>query len=303
MPNLILRYIFITLLSCLVFSGCKNQDQSRQGKNGGFNSADTVVSMWTVIPGGNRSLNYTILQDSGYWKIKMPDHKTADADLKTISRALRHWSQIRNPQPASLDKKQWDNEGIGDNGTMVIFSTGDHNTDSMIIGKLEFLNGNKSSYYLRKPGTDKVFMVKEVYLDGSVIAPVESYRKRQMVPIDFSLFKKIRIVTPGSDEYYLIEKVHETWTINGQDALQDKVNAFARMLTMIQIPAFSEAPKEHPGASLIVFTDYGEVKLTATENEPGTWILASSVNVGNYLKLTTPQVNAIFPTVTGFVKK
>jgi hypothetical protein len=300
--------ISIYFLSFLLLwvSACSTGGQNNKGQDE-KNIApldSTTITRWDILPNGNQALCYTVFKDSGiYWKVKMPDNKIADADLKTVTRGLRHLSKFAGMAPVNLDKSKWDAEGINDKGNKVIVYTNNIKAESFFISKLEFLNGNKSSYYLRRPGSDKVFIIKGVYLEGSVIAPAENFRKRIMVPVDLKYFKTIKIVTPGSNEYYLIEKVHDTWTINGQNAIQDKVNMYAKMLTMIQVPQFVDhiSNSKHD-AFLIIYTKYGDVKLYADQNTTGDWTLGSSVNIGNYLKLNTAQVNAIFPPVTEFTK-
>jgi hypothetical protein len=269
------------------------------------NSDSASITRWDVIPAESNAQPFSIIKDSGlYWKIKMPDGKTADADLKTVGRSLKHLAGMKNMESATLDLSKWKEKGIDDDGTKLVEYKGNQKSDSFLIGKLVFLNQTKSSHYIRRPGSDKVFLLKSVYLEGSVLSPIESFRKREMVSVDMQYFKRIRIVTPGSNEYYLIEKVHDKWTINGQDANQDKVIRYAKMLTLIQIPDFANAPhKGAAGASLRIETTYGPVELTAKQEPDGSWIMASSVNLGNYLKLNTAQVNAIFPSVNQFVKQ
>jgi len=68
------------------------------------------------------------------------------------------------------------------------------------------------------------------------------------------------------------------------------------MLTLIQIPEFvSERVRNRPEASVFIDSKYGPISLSASKEENGKWVMASSVNVGNRLELTLPQVNAIFP--------
>jgi hypothetical protein len=264
----------------------------------------TTVTRWDVSPKGDANLAYTVYKDSGlYWTVTLADKNKADADLKVINRSLRHFSDFKNMQPASLDQAKWKAEQIDDKGTHLTVYVNNQKADSFIIGKLEFSPQNKSSYYIRKAGTDKVYTLTPDYLEGSIIAPAESFRKKDMVPVSYTYFKTLKIVTPGSNQYYLIENLHGKWSINGQDADQQKVNGFIRILNRIQIPSFAKPPSGvHPDASITIETRYGPIKLSATrEDASDKWIIASSVNIGNYLLLNTGQVNALFLPVTFFM--
>jgi len=291
----------IPVIILFLFTFCK--DHAVKSEDTGVKSMDSAsISRWDVIQNGH--LVITVFKDSGiYWKITDPARITVDADYKGVARSLKHISKLRDMVPIAVDKSKWKDKGLQDTSSQIVIYVSGKKADSFIIGKLEFVDQKLSSYPLRRPGSDQVYFLKGMYLDGSVLAPFEHLRKRDMAPVDISYMKSIRISTPGSNTYYLLERFKDQWSISGQAIDQAKANAYAKMLTELQIPNFVPAARQKMAqASLLIETTYGPVKFTATEQGAGNWVLASSVNIGNYLALTTAQVQAIFPPADFFQK-
>jgi hypothetical protein len=222
--------------------------------------------------------------------------------MKIVSRSLKHLSKFNIAEGAKLDKTKWKNETLDDNGTRIVIYVGKRITDTYIISKLEFVDQYKSSYYIRKINSDSVYLLKETYLGGSVIAEEQNFRKREMAAVSPAFFKTIRIVAPDTNVYYLLENVLGSWELSGHTLDQGMVKAYAKMLSMLQIPAFAAGNASNPpGATITIDTKFGPIKLMASREPNGKWILSSSVNVGNSLELTDPQVHMIFPGLHFFL--
>ncbi len=256
-----------------------------------------TITRWDVTPHGNKNVAYTVFKDSNIWKIKLHDNTVADADLVIIARSLKHLSKFKNMIHVQLDKSGWKAEKFdNDSGTRITIYTGNKVAGSYIVSKLEFIDQYKSSYYIRPVNSDSVYQITETYLDGSVMAKEENFRKKILVPVDPSYYKRVRIVSADTNVYYLLENVNGRWSINGREIDQRKVLTYLKMLTLLQIPHFAvERVKNRPEASVLIDTKFGPITLTASKEQNGKWVMASSVNVGNRLELTLPQINAIFP--------
>jgi hypothetical protein len=261
-----------------------------------------TITRWEVIPQGNKNAAYTVFKDSTTWKIKLHDSRIVDADIKIVSRSLRHFSKFNNMTHVKLDKAKWKAEKLDeDSGTRVTVYTGDKIAGSYIVSKLGFIDQYKSSYYIRPVKSDSIYQISETYLDGSVLAKEENFRKRILVQVDPSFYQQIRIVSADTNVYYLLENTHGKWSISGRDIDQIKVLTYLKMLSLIQVPAFvTEYVKTPPEASVLIDTKSGPIKLIASKAQNGKWVMASSANIGNRLELTRPQVNAIFPPFSYF---
>ena len=305
------------ILLCLLFSqflvvGCNqtNNSQNRElvtEKKGNPIIDSSTISRWDVYPADQKEIRFSVFKDSGvFWKVSFGNQKNFDADPRIVNRSLKHFSDFKNMNPANLNKTLWSQKGIDDKGTKIVVYVLNHKTDSFRISKMEFNPQNKSSYYIRREGTDSVYLLSPDYLEGSIVAKGTSFRKREMVPLNTALYKTIRIVLPGTDSYYLIEKLHNNqWSINGQEADQKKVNGYLRILSMIQIPEFATGTiKTHPDASITIKSDLGDIVLSVYKNETDNkWIMASSVNIGNLLNLNNEQINALFLPSSFFMPK
>ena len=256
-----------------------------------------TITRWDLTPHGNKNAAYTVFKDSNTWKIRLHDNMLVDADLNIVARSLRHLSKFQNMVHVKLDKSKWKDEKLdNDSGTRVIIYTGDKVAGRYIVSKLEFIDQYKSSYYLRDAKSDSVYQINETYLDGSVLAKEENFRKRNLVQIDPSFYKNVRIVSADTNVFYLLENFHGKWSISGREIDQRKVLTYLKMLTLLRVPDFAaESVKNPPEASVLIDTKYGLIKLVASKGLNGKWVMGSSANIGNRLELTLPQVNAIFP--------
>ncbi len=259
------------------------------------------ITRWDVIPQSNMNAMYSVFQDSGIWKVRLQDHAIVDADLAIVIRALRHFTKMDTAKLVILDKSKWKSEGLDDNGTRVIVYEGDNIAGRFIIGRLEFVDQFKASYYFRRINSDSVYLLKETYLDGSMLAPDHNFRKRILNPINPYYYKTVKVISPDTNVYYLLENVNGTWSINGRPINQIKANAYVKMLSLIRVPEFAkERVSNPPEASATIDTKFGQVMLAASKESNGNWVLGSSVNIGNRLELNRAQVYAVFPPMHYF---
>jgi len=298
------RFAIQALLFLVLASGCvalylflANQRQSKSNSAIISENADSAsITRWDVVPNGDRSLAYNVFKDSGIWKIRLHDNVIVDADLNIVKRSLKHLSKLASAEHVHLAKSKWKDEGLDNSGTMVTVYEGERVTGSYIIGKIGFIDQYKSSYYFKPVQSDSVYRLTEVYLDGSAIAKEENFRKRTFVPVAPVYYKQVRIVSADTNVYYLLENIKGKWSISGRDIDQNKVLTYLKMLSLIHVPTFtSELVKTPPEASVLIDTKYGPITLIASKTHDGNWVMASSVNIGNRVELTLPQVNAIFP--------
>ena len=274
----------------------KHHDNNINSQSISEGSDSATITRWDVYPHGNKNTAYTVFKDSNVWKIKLHDNAIADADLTIVGRSLKHLAKFTGAEHVVMDKSKWKAAGLDDSATKIVVYEGEKIAGSYYIGKLEFIDQYKSCYFFKPVQSDSVYQLTETYLDGSVMAKEQNFRKKNMVPIDPSFYKRVRIVSADTNVYYLLENIQGKWSINGRDIDQRKVLTYLKMLTLIQIPEFvSERVRNRPEASVFIDSKYGPISLSASKEENGKWVMASSVNVGNRLELTLPQVNAIFP--------
>ncbi len=298
----ILFLVVAAICVIVYFALSKRTDQKPIAVAGKATLDSLSITRWDVIPHSNMSLVYSVFKDSNVWKVRLQDHQIVDADLSIVTRSLRHLSRFDQAKSVKMDKSKWKAEGIDDNGNRVVVYEGDQVVGTYLISKLEFVDQYKASYYLRPVNSDSVYLLKETYVDGSIQAPDHNFRKRAMNGVDPNFYKTVKVVSPDTNVYYLLENVHGVWSISGRQIDQAKALAYIRMLSLIQIPEFAtEHVKNPPEASVTIETRFGPVVLAASKEASGNWVLGSSVNIGNRLELTMPQVYAVFPPFRYFM--
>jgi len=297
-------YFIIAFACAVLYHFLTNRQENKPVSIVEKSALDSLsITRWDVIPQSNMNQIYTVFEDSNVWKIRLQDHDIVDADLGIVTRALRHFTKMDSAKLVKMDKAKWKTEGIDDNGTRVIVYEGSQIAGRFIVGKMEFMDQYKASYYFRRINSDSVYLLKETYLDGSILAPDHNFRKRALDPVNPYYYKTVKVISPDTNVYYLLENVNGVWSINGRNINQNKVNSYIKMLSMLQVPEFEKARVSNPPeASVTIDTKFGQVVLAASKEPSGNWVLGSSVNIGNRIALNKAQVYAVFPPMHYFTE-
>ncbi|MDQ3072630.1 MAG: DUF4340 domain-containing protein [Bacteroidota bacterium] len=220
------------------------------------------VSGWRVIHEEDSTKNVTVVRSSSGWKVALPSGKSVEASPDLIRRSLLHMALMKPNSLETNKKEKWEELGVHEKGARLIVFEGGRESAAIYLGEMFFLNDVKANHYVRLPQDNNVYTV-DLYLDGSLRAPLEKYRKKELMNCEKPIISFAALSKPV---------VNNTAALNARKAICD-----------LKPGAFVSRPDTEPlGNWKIIFNDSSFVSVLIWADD-STYILGSTFNQGNYL--------------------
>jgi hypothetical protein len=241
------------------------------------------------------------MREDNQWFVELGNDQKASADTAYIRRSMEHFSNLPVVRAIDTPKLVWDALGVGDTGTVVKIYVSGKPQDSLIVGRLEFFNTSRAHFYVRRQGDNHIYIVDK-YLFGSFAAPQQEIRNKTMVTTDPGAITAIHILSANGNPVTLQIQGGQ-WTVNGRAADRQAILNYLTLVGNLRSNNFSKKPETGADYSIIVNGVNGQesgVKVYRTEDG---YVMESTVNKGNYLKLTNDQFAKLFPAEEYFLAK
>jgi hypothetical protein len=295
-----MRNFYCLLFLVVLLSSCGRLTGLHQGDL--LLHLDTAkINKWMVIHRGKMPDAYSVVRQGGNWQIDLEDDQNVAPDTGYIRRSLEHFSNLPVLRSIDTPKAVWNALGVGDTGIVVKIFVGEKPTDSLIIGKLDFFNSSKAHFYVRRQGDNHIYLVDK-YLYGSFAAPVQEIRKKAMTVSNPQEITAIHILSASSDPVTL-EINSGQWVVDGKPANKTAIVNYLFLIGNLRSNAFTKRPEKGADYSIIVNGINGKESVIKVYRTEDGYAMESSVNKGNFLKLTNEQFAILFPDRSSFLSQ
>jgi hypothetical protein len=282
----------------LVFSACGHKGGVKEGERL-FTLDSAHTDGWLICQGMNITNQYKVYHE-GHWKIELPNKRVVDADPQLVDRTLKQLKDFKANKVLEISSASWDSMMLSPaKATKVTLLENGKPGISLYIGKFIFVN-NKTDYYVRMEGDDEHVYLVEYYLDYSLKASLEHYRKPVLLSAAPADIRQL-VFLDASGERYTMILTGPDFTIDGQTVNRERLVAYMRNLLGLEIKNFADRPQQ--GAEHIVqISGMGFAPFSLQASRSGDkWTLASTSNAGNYILISQEEMEHIFPQKSFFL--
>ncbi len=246
--------------------------------------AVTSIELYPKVSG--RSL-VRLYQEAGTWMVES-DNQTYIADPVVAQSLIGELNGSIPERVVAVGKERWEAYEVTDSlGTRVKVYEGSNLVADLILGRFSFSQSRKMTTYVRLAGEREVFGV-EGMLGMSFNRPVDGFRNRTVLKSGTSDWKRLTFSYPA-DSSFVLEKMGERWSVNGEPADSAAVATFFNAVGNLTESRF--APEKPTGSFTHRLFIEGDnqmepVEITGYYQDPDRFVIESSQNRGNYFNST-----------------
>ena len=234
---LILFIILLVIVAAFLFYDSKHGERSFRKDLVNIDTAQ--VTSINIYPKTTHHKLVKIFKEGHYWKVDIPNNKTAFVPKQKIDEIFRELLGIKTLSVAALGKNKWKEYEVDDSsGTEIKVFEGGNNTLDLTIGKFAFRRPKTMLSYVRVGGDDNVYQING--MPGFLFNQnADYYRDGRVINDRYSNWTKLSFTYPG-DSSFVLEKKNKNWMIGSQIADSAKTVNLLRPLSDLTSQDFAD---------------------------------------------------------------
>ena len=264
-------------------------------------NADNVTSI-ELYPKVTAGEKIRLYKENDMWKVES-EGQSYSADQSVAGSMISELNQMEPQSVVATDKDRWPQFEVTDSlGTRVKLFNGDKLLADVIIGKFSFSQPRNMTSYVRLADDKEVYGVDGM-IGMSFNRDLKSFRDKTVIKSSSADWTKLTFDYPA-DSSFVLEKVNDKWTVDGQPADSAAVAQYFNSISTLNEGRYAEnKPVVAPTHRLNIEGNnmMEPIEITGYKTEDENFIIESSQNTDSYFN--SPElVKKVFVSRSKFIK-
>lgn len=245
-----LLVIFAVLAGLVAFNKLYQSRKDESTFRTQFMQVDTAaVNSIYIYPKAERWKEIKLLKNGKRWDLQNDKIKTI-ADTQAVRSLLTLFTDMKAMSLAGENRSTWTDLQVTDTSGSRITIITDNKTYDMIVGKFSYNQSTQNGLsYIRHADEEEVYAV-EGFLSISVNQGFNSWRNKSFLNGNANNWSSLTFTYPA-DSSFMLSKINDQWTINGERADSAQTITFINGLANMQSTGFADS---YSPSSTPVFT-------------------------------------------------